>query len=529
MALQRQRAAARRLATLLLAGVLLLVSANAASAARGTRLYDALGIPPDADERVIKKAYKRQALKWHPDRNPDNKKKAEDKFREIAEAYEVLSDPEKRKVYDQFGEDALKQGGGGGGPGGPGGPGGGFQFHGDPFEMFNMFFGGGGGGGGGGMGGGGMRFEFGGGGGGGGGGFPGGFPGGARMGGARMGGGGMGGRGGGGGGGGGGQSLYSGDDAVAELDDDSFPQGDSDWVWLVEFYAPWCGHCQQLAPKWRQVATKLKGVVRVGAVNCDVHKALCGRHGVRGYPTIKALRPRGGAGGWAEYGGARSAKDIADYGVSLIPSSVHHLRARADLDALLQACGGGGGGKQGGKRAGGGDKASWGLCAVLVSDKPEAPSLLRALSSAYRGRVAFGVVRAPASLSGKAAAGAGEVVAALGAAAAGGPPALALVCNGDLRTAEAYGGALKSDALQRALNKHAGGRVCSGKVLVDEGTDLGALTVAQLKAAIAARGLECRGCAEKADFVRALRDSLAAGAGGGDGSGGGSEQQRVEL
>jgi hypothetical protein len=125
--------------------------------------------------------------------------------------------------------------------------------------MFNMFFGGGGGG----MGGGGMRFEFGG--GGGGGGFPGEAlealrpPGPVRARDAACSGsgrgsphlrkrdtarprpavpaggfhGGMGGHGGGGGGGGGGQSLYSGDDAVAELDDDTFPSGDSDWVWLV--------------------------------------------------------------------------------------------------------------------------------------------------------------------------------------------------------------------------------------------------------------------------------------------------------
>jgi thioredoxin-like negative regulator of GroEL len=47
------------------------------------------------------------------------------------------------------------------------------------------------------------------------------------------------------------------------------------FVLQVEFYAPWCGHCQQLAPKWKKVAASLKGVVKVAAVNCDEHKSVC--------------------------------------------------------------------------------------------------------------------------------------------------------------------------------------------------------------------------------------------------------------
>ena len=74
----------------------------------GKDYYAILGVPKDADEAALKKAYKKQALKWHPDRNPDNKTAAEAKFKEVAEAYEVLSDKNKRAIYDQYGEEGLK-------------------------------------------------------------------------------------------------------------------------------------------------------------------------------------------------------------------------------------------------------------------------------------------------------------------------------------------------------------------------------------------------------------------------------------
>lgn len=70
--------------------------------------YEVLGIDKNATEDEIKKAYRRLALKHHPDRNPDNQKQAEEKFKEICEAYEVLSDAQKRKTYDQFGHEGLR-------------------------------------------------------------------------------------------------------------------------------------------------------------------------------------------------------------------------------------------------------------------------------------------------------------------------------------------------------------------------------------------------------------------------------------
>lgn len=104
--------------------------------------YEVLGVSKDASEDEIKKAYRKIAIKYHPDRNPDNKE-AEEKFKEAAEAYDVLHDAQKRQQYDQFGFDGPAGSGGFGGFGG----GQGFSMD-DIFSMFGDVFGGGGFGGG---------------------------------------------------------------------------------------------------------------------------------------------------------------------------------------------------------------------------------------------------------------------------------------------------------------------------------------------------------------------------------------------
>ena len=105
--------------------------------------YEVLGVEKGADQKEIKKAYRRLAQKFHPDRNPDDTSAAE-KFREVSEAYEVLSDGEKRAAYDQFGHAGVDGQGGGFGGGGFGGGGAG-DFS-DIFgDVFGDIFGGGGG------------------------------------------------------------------------------------------------------------------------------------------------------------------------------------------------------------------------------------------------------------------------------------------------------------------------------------------------------------------------------------------------
>lgn len=99
--------------------------------------YDVLGVAQGSGDAEIKKAYRKLAMKWHPDKNPDIVEEASKKFQEIGEAYDVLSDLEKRAIYDQYGYEGLRDGV----PDERGSYGEGYKFKGNAEEIFESFFG----------------------------------------------------------------------------------------------------------------------------------------------------------------------------------------------------------------------------------------------------------------------------------------------------------------------------------------------------------------------------------------------------
>lgn len=104
----------------------------------GKDYYRTLGLPRGASAEDVRRAYRRQALRFHPDKNKEPG--AEERFKEVAEAYDVLSDPKKREIFDKYGEEGLKGGAPTSSQGGSNGPTFTYTFRGDPHQMFAEFF-----------------------------------------------------------------------------------------------------------------------------------------------------------------------------------------------------------------------------------------------------------------------------------------------------------------------------------------------------------------------------------------------------
>ncbi|KAN0035063.1 hypothetical protein ACTA71_004318 [Dictyostelium dimigraforme] len=172
--------------------------------------------------------------------------------------------------------------------------------------------------------------------------------------------------------------FYTDNSNVINLTKKNFQQQvlNSQHNWMVEFYAPWCGHCKSLKPEYEKASNNLKGLVKIGAINCDEEKELCGQYQIQGFPTLKffSTNPKTGKKGQPEdYQGARSGSEIAKFSLSKLPSAHIQKVTQDNINKFLT----------------GTSDAK----ALLFTDKPKTTDLYKALSVDFLKTLTLGEAR----------------------------------------------------------------------------------------------------------------------------------------
>lgn len=147
-------------------------------------------------------------------------------------------------------------------------------------------------------------------------------------------------------------AFYSASDGVVNLTPSNFQSEvtNSPDFWIVEFYAPWCGHCKSLAPEWKKAAKALQGIVKVGAADVDEHKSLGSQFGIQGFPTIKIFG--GNKASPEDYKGGRTWEAIVD---AVLGQLGKFAKSRVSGGGKSGGGGSSGGGSGGGKKPGPGN------------------------------------------------------------------------------------------------------------------------------------------------------------------------------
>ena len=492
-----------------------------ASSSSSTDYYKLLGVARDADDKTIKKSFRKLAMKYHPDKNPGDSV-AEEKFKEISKAYEVLSDPEKRQVYDTYGEDGINRGAGGGGPGGPGGPGGGgFNFGGGGFN-----FGGGGGGFRGGAGGPNIEDIF--------GEF---FGGNIKFGegsGFHFGGGGPGGPRGGGGGGrrgqhgtgfgdmGGGGGFHFGGGGRPNPNQQrrghrqpqrgnglEFQEGThfedmeepavglakardkaSKKIHLVLFYSSSGDyHEGTTGEKFEKATRNIYFLLNVNKIDCQKHEGVCDEEGYK-LPNIHKkpvlnLYVNGRRKYFPKKFSILSEENLGEFIGKELGRTLPQLQDARKVSNWLEA----------------GDKSSWGLALLYLDDGKSSKKLLPLLqlfAFKYVQKISFAKASVTPSLR-----------EAFNLEDSG--PAVVAFCNGQMDQFEPF----PHDLLAKSFGRTGGklgtwimsfysGAKCSEKVKLDSNTNLGKMSMKALKSLLSRVGGSCKQCIEKDDYISEL-------------------------
>jgi len=180
-------------------------------------------------------------------------------------------------------------------------------------------------------------------------------------------------------------AFYTKEDPILEINPNNWKREviKSDQVVLAEFYAPWCGHCKNLAPQYKLAAKKLKGLAKVVAVNCDDdnNKPICGQMGIQGFPTVKVFHPTfvDPTGNMVtkqtitDYQGPRSAKPIVDFVLGKVINVVKKINSAEDMDTFIN------------------DTTF--TRAVLFTNKMKTPILFQSLALQYSKRILLAEVK----------------------------------------------------------------------------------------------------------------------------------------
>ncbi|KAE8444168.1 hypothetical protein EG329_000856 [Mollisiaceae sp. DMI_Dod_QoI] len=173
--------------------------------------------------------------------------------------------------------------------------------------------------------------------------------------------------------------LYPKSSKVVQVDAKSYDRliAQSNYTSIVEFYAPWCGHCKNLQPAYEKAAINLQGLAKVAAVDCDdeSNKAFCGGMGVQGFPTLKIVKPGKTRGKpiTEDYQGPRTAKGIVDAVIDKIPNHVKRVDDKT-LEAWLE-------------------EANETAKAILFTDKGKTSALLKSIAIDFKGSIHVAQIR----------------------------------------------------------------------------------------------------------------------------------------
>ncbi|EPS42964.1 hypothetical protein H072_3033 [Dactylellina haptotyla CBS 200.50] len=220
--------------------------------------------------------------------------------------------------------------------------------------------------------------------------------------------------------------MYSSNSPVLQLTGKNFNEKiiKSNHASIVEFYAPWCGHCKNLKPAYEKAAENLKGLAQVAAIDCDedANKKTCGEYGIQGFPTLKTFKPgKNGKPVIMDYQGPRTAKGVVDAVLDLIPNHVERVNSKT-VESFLQ-------------------KKNETVKAILFTTKGVATPMYKSLAIDFFGSISFAQVRDKET----------EALAIFGVEKL---PTL-IVLPGGTAEGVVYDGPMKKDAMTKFLSQYA--------------------------------------------------------------------------